>query len=359
MGRMETSIIILHQISSEDMRIGDITAPSGNIVTSWALRNYIENATGYGWTWESGTYNQTTPTVVAEIRASDGSMRLSGKLGIGVNPTYKLDVLDTGTGNGDAGIYLSKTGNTSGTSYGMYSTLTGSSTTNVAGYFTSTNATNNYAIIVPAGGGNVGIGTTTPNAPLSIQTDSSIKSLSFYGRPTANDSQIIFYENDQTTIISSIYVSNGGIYMSANGGAYQTILTPSGNFGIGTTSPDSLLTLNDGHIKVSQTTPPTIDDLGNIGSGATYTVSQATDTALIINLMPGPGCGAGAQVGITFNIPYNNPPIIVFSANNEVTSLVDMYVESPTINGFTFFAPLSLVDGQSYSWSFHIIETIA
>ena len=50
------------------------------------------------------------------------------------------------------------------TTYGGYfsNTHTGTSSTNVAGYFTASGGTNNYAIIVPTGGGNVGIGTSTP-----------------------------------------------------------------------------------------------------------------------------------------------------------------------------------------------------
>jgi hypothetical protein len=58
----------------------NITAPSGTFVTSWALRSFIENATGYGWTFESGTSNQTTPSVVAEIRASDGRIWTGGAI---------------------------------------------------------------------------------------------------------------------------------------------------------------------------------------------------------------------------------------------------------------------------------------
>jgi hypothetical protein len=54
---------------------GLVTAPSGTLVNSWALRSFIENPAGYGWTWESGTSNQVTPTVVAEIRSSDGAAR--------------------------------------------------------------------------------------------------------------------------------------------------------------------------------------------------------------------------------------------------------------------------------------------
>jgi hypothetical protein len=56
---------------------GNITAPSGTYVTSWALRSFIENAGGYGWTFESGT-SSGQPSVVAEIRASDGLAKFNG-----------------------------------------------------------------------------------------------------------------------------------------------------------------------------------------------------------------------------------------------------------------------------------------
>ncbi len=59
---------------------GNITAPTGNLVTNWGLRSFIEDATGYGWTWESGSAQQTTPTIKAEIRSSDGSFRNTGNI---------------------------------------------------------------------------------------------------------------------------------------------------------------------------------------------------------------------------------------------------------------------------------------
>jgi hypothetical protein len=59
---------------------GNITAPSGNLVTNWGLRSFIEDASGYGWTWESGSAQQTTPTIKAEIRSSDGSFRNTGNI---------------------------------------------------------------------------------------------------------------------------------------------------------------------------------------------------------------------------------------------------------------------------------------
>lgn len=85
---------------------GDLTAPSGTFVTSWALRNYIEDAGGYGWTYESAA-NTTTPTIKFEIRASDGLFHsygngiVDGNIGIGSNsPTERLDIAGNGRATG-------------------------------------------------------------------------------------------------------------------------------------------------------------------------------------------------------------------------------------------------------------------
>ena len=65
---------------------GDITAPTGTYVTSWGLRSFIENASGYGWTWESGTGSAGQPSLVAaELRSSDGLFRAAGAIYSGSN----------------------------------------------------------------------------------------------------------------------------------------------------------------------------------------------------------------------------------------------------------------------------------
>lgn len=70
---------------------GTLTSQSGSLVTSWALRSYIENAAGYGWTFESGTSGQTTPTVKFEIRSSDGSIYSQGSGTFAGNVTANSD----------------------------------------------------------------------------------------------------------------------------------------------------------------------------------------------------------------------------------------------------------------------------
>lgn len=59
---------------------GGLTSSSGSLVTSWALRSYIEHATGYGWVFEGGSSGQTTPDIKFEIRSSDGSAYSHGNI---------------------------------------------------------------------------------------------------------------------------------------------------------------------------------------------------------------------------------------------------------------------------------------
>jgi hypothetical protein len=143
---------------------GTITAPSGTLVTSWALRSFIENSSGYGWTFESGTSTSTTPTVVAEIRASDGAAKFNGHI-------YSGSSFSAGT-NIDGGFYQDAnngayraTGNSGDRGFYLQS-YTGSSTTMYVGLYGT------YA-------GRVGVGTTTPGYTLQVNGSFAATTKSF------------------------------------------------------------------------------------------------------------------------------------------------------------------------------------
>ena len=100
----------------------------------------------------------------------------SGNFGIGnTSPTGKLDIAESGAKTAvDYGLYLANTATSSTASinkYGMYisstGTWSGTSANNYGLYVdTPTGGTNNYAAIFA--GGNVGIGTTTPDQALDV-----------------------------------------------------------------------------------------------------------------------------------------------------------------------------------------------
>ncbi|MBI3502158.1 MAG: hypothetical protein HY063_10210 [Bacteroidetes bacterium] len=75
-----------------------------------------------------------------------------------------LEILQISTTASSKGLHISNSGIITGTGYGIWSEVTGASTTNIAGYFSATGGTNNYALIVPASSGIVGIGTVAPTA---------------------------------------------------------------------------------------------------------------------------------------------------------------------------------------------------
>jgi hypothetical protein len=58
---------------------GNITASTGTYVTSWARRFFVEDASTYGWIFEKGAV-AGQPSVVAELRSSDGLFSTAGAI---------------------------------------------------------------------------------------------------------------------------------------------------------------------------------------------------------------------------------------------------------------------------------------
>jgi hypothetical protein len=58
---------------------GNITAPTGTYVTTWARRSVIEPSAGYGWTFETMTMNGTAPSIVAEL-SINGTFKTAGDI---------------------------------------------------------------------------------------------------------------------------------------------------------------------------------------------------------------------------------------------------------------------------------------
>ncbi len=121
---------------------------SGNsiYVTSAAI------TTGSLLTLDTGTNNTFSSGTVESISSTSQGGAASGN-------SFLLDLSRSGTNS-----------NSSHTAYGIRSQVTNTGTTsnNIAGYFSASGATNNYAFLVPTAGGNVGIGTLAPTEKLVI-----------------------------------------------------------------------------------------------------------------------------------------------------------------------------------------------
>lgn len=75
--------------------------------------------------------------------------------------------------NGNKALNVSQTGVVGGNAYAVYGSSSGGNSTNIAGYFTATNASNNYSIVVPNAGGYVGIWNPTPSYIVDIATSAA------------------------------------------------------------------------------------------------------------------------------------------------------------------------------------------
>lgn len=115
------------------------------------------------------------------------------------------------------------------------------------------------------------------------------------------------------------------------------------------------------HVKSTQSGTVTATPNANAGTGATSTVSNATDVAGKLELVTGTlSLAAGAQVTVGFATAYTAgiPPIVMLTPNNATaaSAAVVAYVTS-TINDFTVNFVSASLGGQTYDWFYQVIET--
>ena len=208
--------------------------------------------------------------------------------------TNLFEVLQPSTTANTVGIYSEHSGVVgSGTAYGLQAISNGAGINNVAAYLQAINGTSsNYALIVPSGGGNVGIGHSTPNGTLHIASASSGVG-SFNGNanelilegsantgmqihsPDANYGRILFgspsddigavidysYNGGNPLLNIATTNANGELSLSSSGNNEAMRINSLGNVGIGTTAPSTKL-----------------DAMGNIFLFGSDNVSQTTRT---------------------------------------------------------------------------------
>ena len=122
------------------------TVPLSSL-TAATVGNSINNG-NFGQTWDWNT-----------LAGSNGLLLNSSSTAATANNQKLFEVFLSGANaNASQTTYAAQFSNTH----------TGTSSSNVAGYFASSGGTNNYAIIVPASSGDVGIGTSTPTSKLHV-----------------------------------------------------------------------------------------------------------------------------------------------------------------------------------------------
>ncbi len=155
--------------------------------------------------------------------------------------TNMLEVLQPSTTTNTVGVWAEHTGAIGGGSgYALKAIKSGASLNNIAAYLSASGATNNYALVVPSGGGNVGIGTTTPVSQLEVKGTIQTQYITLEAGSTGGFDAYLQMQQGSSAGLSSgnvgrlIFDASAERFMaSMNGGAYKNLAVEATTFTTG------------------------------------------------------------------------------------------------------------------------------
>lgn len=259
------------------------------------------------------TSSATSDTIKTSDRAIGNSPNLNIKSGdSATGNSGRIDILTGSTASSSGRIRL-RTADATGASSGQINLITGSSDTGTSGPITVQTG--------PSTDGN--------SEDITLSTGVSVN---------ANTGNLNFSTGESSA-------ADSGYFQFTPGNAV-------GNRG--------LMILNECHLGYQQGTAPTTTTNANAGTGASSSVSNATDSAGFLSLTIGVTPTTGEQVKVNFNSPYRTAPVVIIFPQNTVSGLksvlAGVYTTSTTTYFSVNFAGAGAVVTDNFLWNYIVIE---
>lgn len=282
-----------------------------------------------------------------------GNSTQNYNVGIGTaNPLTKVQITTTEIEPANSGISATGHLRLEGTGTPIVTDIGVVDDTYNGGWIQVHNKTNqalNYPLLLNPNGGNVGIGTTKPNAPLQFSNEIANRKIVLYDGFNNDHQYYGFGINGSTLRYQTDATSSDHVFYSANSATSSTELMRimgTGNIGIGTSTPAYRLTLTGGLVNAIY-----------VGSSNILTSSQ-TSSQLILQSGTGlfvyPGMNPEWTISVSDNDPAAGQPtdgFLVFSRRTSsiATPTKLMVLDNNSLNPFADGG--MALGATTYRWS--------